>query len=333
MEARKVKRIIGLFLCILLIETANNAFPLSWRSGKLTFWSYDRNLEWAPGEPVFTRSLYIMNADGSNVTKLVESEIQEGGSRFVLNGPFSLSPDCREVAFWMGDLNSKQCDIAILDIQSRTISNLTNGRSESCAGPRWSLDGKEIVFYSVNGIVLMNRDGTNMRNLDEGIWPEWSHDGRRIAFVRDRQDIYTMDADGDNLRNIAKFPADVGSVGTLRWSPDSRRILFRVSVLGGGSRIYVMDLDRDDWKLIREARQMGHGCWSPDGKKIAFNAIIDPDDDAHIWVMDADGSDLERLTNNDREEFEIDWRDPAFSGISPSPNSAETTWGEIKTRE
>ena len=64
----------------------------------------------------------------------------------------------------------------------------------------------------------------------------------RIAFRSDRDwhwEIYVMDADGGNQRNLTNNP---GEDKDPSWSPDGKRIVF-VSIRGGNMDIYVMDAD------------------------------------------------------------------------------------------
>ncbi|MFC1574363.1 TolB family protein, partial [Candidatus Latescibacterota bacterium] len=46
-------------------------------------------------------------------------------------------------------------------------------------------------------------------------------------------------------------------------------------------------------------------CWSPDGKKIAYDSVIDGV--ADICVMNADGSDVVNLTQDNFKDFEPVW--------------------------
>ena len=84
--------------------------------------------------------------------------------------------------------------------------------------------------------------------------------------------------------------------------------------------------------LLAALLSLGPACWSPDGQKIAFTAEFEADRRPQLWVMNPDGSNLERLTNNKhQQETFIDWRDPSFVGISPLLKAVKTSWGKIKS--
>jgi Tol biopolymer transport system component len=38
--------------------------------------------------------------------------------------------------------------------------------------------------------------------------------------------------------------------------------------------------------------------WSPDGKKIIFSRVRNNENDSEIYIMNADGSDQKKITNN-----------------------------------
>ena len=114
--------------------------------------------------------------------------------------------------------------------------------------------------------------------------PAWSPDGTLIAFHSTRSgnnDIWVMDANGGNQRQLTVDPADDRRPA---WSPDGSWIAFD-SDRTESRDIWVMDSQGANLKqLTRGASQKTFAAWSPDGTQIAFYAygagILD------LWVVD-----------------------------------------------
>ena len=66
--------------------------------------------------------------------------------------------------------------------------------------------------------------------------PQWSPDGRRLAYVRDNE-IRVIEADGSRDVGVTGHPAGVSAP---RWSPDGRRLAF-ISRRRGWSQVWVVD--------------------------------------------------------------------------------------------
>jgi Tol biopolymer transport system component len=107
------------------------------------------------------------------------------------------------------------------------LQQITTG-SRSAIEPDFSPDGKRIVFARLgSGIFRMNADGSGLRRLTSGardIYPVWSSDGKRIAFLRPFKSgwrLFVMSTAGAGQRRLPLAPP----AGRPSWTKNSRSIL------------------------------------------------------------------------------------------------------------
>ncbi|MCB0117279.1 MAG: PD40 domain-containing protein, partial [Caldilineaceae bacterium] len=111
--------------------------------------------------------------------------------------------------------DQRNLEIYIYDEQYDTSRPVTTFNATSY-DPAWSPDGAWIAFVSTEAnndeIYLVSPDGAIIQRLTYNSWewdkhPTWSPDGRQIAFWSNREtgrsQIWIMDADGSNPRNLS----------------------------------------------------------------------------------------------------------------------------------
>jgi hypothetical protein len=166
----------------------------------------------------------------------------------------------------------------------------------------------------------MRPDGTDLKTItpqgdyDHFFTPKWSPDGTKIAFSSDRGeppskrcgtatrscdfDIYVVDADGTNLRQLTHGS---GAEQGPTWSPDGRQIAYTAELGEFACRIareagrqclddlMIMDADGGNPRSVDRKTSTTDPrlpAWSPDGKLIAYQAM--KGSDPQIEVIDPD---------------------------------------------
>ena len=111
-----------------------------------------------------------------------------------------------------------------------------------------------------------------------------SPDGSQIAYVRRAMDIMTdrarnniwiIDADGDNHRPIV---SGADSYSSPRWSPSGDRIAYVTAAEGRGAEIHVRWMDTGQSAMLTNVAESPSSIsWSPDGNHIAFTMFVPAD--------------------------------------------------------
>lgn len=210
-------------------------------------------------------------------------------------------------------------EVAVWDATTDEVDYLAVG-----SVPVWSPDGTRLAFLSDYnyadppadrrtrveadpGLFSMAADGSDIQRLapadhgDVGLPPRWSPDGQLLAFVRGvgtaEQAVYTVGADGSNLRQIA------AAASLPSWSPDGARLALALPD-GDEVALYTIAADGSDPRLLTtiegwQSQGWNEGAgeadpatawietvsWSPDGSKILYTCGW-----ASVCVVDTDGN-------------------------------------------
>jgi len=179
----------------------------------------------------------------------------------------------------------------------------------STAGAAASQGRSRIVFTGTKGLTSADAAGGDERVLitnrsqqfqDLPYNPVWSPDGSWIAFMRGFG-IWVTRADGSETHQVAVFKANLPS-----WSADGRMIYY-TAFYGPTTRIQAVNLDGTPGPEFSPTDGDETGAqWSPGGGRVAFASIAD-EGGHRVYVMNADGSGLQAITDGAASDFPQDW--------------------------
>jgi Tol biopolymer transport system component len=300
--------VCSITILALLGSSAQAAFP--GKNGRIAFerWSGRRSYVWT------------MEADGSSQKRLLPRQGRDP----------AWSPDGTRVASW-----ADASIITVVDADGSDVRTLTYGQNRDITNPRWSPNGRQLVF---NGFAFDVDDGSHdafrimIANSDDGritfvapvpfphkrmSSPTWSPRADRIAFVvgefHDSTEVFTMTPEGEDLRRLTDNGADEVD---LDWSPDGSRLVYvrtrRHSYSHNRieSDIAVMGKNGHDVSILTHTkRNEGSAAFSPNGKRIVFDRCCYGESrTSEIFVMRTDGTHVVRLTHNEVYDSAPDWQ-------------------------
>lgn len=252
----------------------------------------DRLLFAAEGEDDQWR-LHTVLPDGSDLRRV---------SDFVLNpiAPLAhLSPDGTRIAA-TGTGDNGRAAIFIMDADGSNVRGFTD--LYYSRDPRWSPDGGRLAFEGATSleewgggwtdIYVIDTDGSNLLNLSQhptrDFQPEWSPDGRTVAFVSDRHEppdewnsfftdwaIYFVDSDGGAAPIAVTLALPLRQYSPT-WNPDPDRITFYVhpGTQETPSGLYIMTLGTNEMTRLSGCAEGYAPTWSPDGTEYVVVNVV-----------------------------------------------------------
>ena len=254
---------------------------------------YDVDPKWSPdGMKIAFRSygrggyhsLFVMNADGTDLREVVINSSPEIGS-------FEWSPDGTKFLFDAGSYvelystspssdkvrpSGLQANIYIADIDGKNLIRLTNDAEVMNLSASWSPDGKSIAFVSNpaygpvwSNIYVMNSDGTNRHVVATGFDPSWTPDGSKVLFVG-AGNLYLVRPDGSALTQLTNYSA---YYRRPVYSPDGTKIIFEREFSHyqyNSNAIFVMDADGNN-QIDFSNRELGSSVFegNPDWQALS----------------------------------------------------------------
>ena len=221
----------------------------------------------------------------------------------------TISDNGKRIAFREGG------DIWVAKSDGTDVDNITETAGVQETEPDISPDGKSIVYTSFDGsagdIVRSKIDGSGVKPLLEGTQddgaPEWSPDGKRIAFERGETsvstvDVYVMKKDGSGRKQ--RTDTSQKSEFNPTWSPDGKRIAFS-QAMGSGSKLKTIKASGGPMNDVGvNAGAPFVPSYSPNGKRLSFFDFDNGQQD--VFTVKLNGNGKRNITDDANSDFFYD---------------------------
>ncbi len=186
--------------------------------------------------------------------------------------------------------------LAFAQTKPRLLDKETFLEMESVGNPEISPDGKQIIFTRTwvdkvkdqyrSNLWIVDADGSRVRELTSGARndssPVWSPDGKRIAFLSDRDGTNQLHVMWLDTREIAQLTHLEQAPTGIKWSPDGKWIGFTSFVPDNDPILSVKLPERPrgaEW--AKPAVIVDRLSWASDGRGPV------PKGYTHVFVVDA----------------------------------------------
>ncbi|MDE7111140.1 MAG: PDZ domain-containing protein [Muribaculaceae bacterium] len=286
---------------------------LSASDGGLLAFSWNGELyTLVPGSEPEKVNVSIVNDDYNR--RLIRRMLRNGATAM------SVSPDAEEVAFVV------RGDVYVTNVKYGTTKRITNTPAQE-RRVDFAPDGRTLVYDSERDgqwqlftATIADKDEKHFAYATEitetplykaadgqpAFQPQWSPDGKEVAFLENRTALRVVDAKGKNIRtaldgkfNYSYTDGDV----SFEWAPDSRWFLVDYIGIGGWNNPDIALVKADGSKVIdltESGYSDGNAHWALDGKAMVWSTDLNgyrshgswgSQRDAYVMFFDADAYD------------------------------------------
>jgi tricorn protease len=186
---------------------------------------------------------------------------------------FSLSPKGERALF------CARGDIFTLPIEKGPTRNLTRSSGAHDKWPRWSPDGSQIAFISdMSGeeqVYTIAQDGSSaavqLTTEHKAMLyePEWSADGKRLAYSDKDGKIYVLTIADKKVTQIADSTR--GQVRDYSWSPRGNFLAFSLPNANGFNSVYIWSANDNQLRKVTDPTFSANSpAWDPQGNYIYY---------------------------------------------------------------
>lgn len=273
-----------------------------------------KGLAWSPDGKQFVYETFLDTGDVSEIALVrmdgIHTKRMIGPDSPIYCQDSAWSPDSRHIALTCLGYPDTYGQIIVADITSNKVLRLTGtNRTGDAMDPDWSPDGSRIAFASHHAalwgqIYTVRPDGSGLAPITSFLpeeypnipnSPKWSPDGRQLAFYCEcgsKSGIFTIGADGTHQKQLVQDGL------YFSWSPDGQYIAFTK-----GLDLYKIRPNGSETTHLVSNVAYHDPVWSPNSRYLTFVSYTERE----IYIIDADGTDQRRLTNNDVLEDYLAW--------------------------
>jgi Tol biopolymer transport system component len=276
-------------------------------------------------------ALYTMRADGSDQQRLTERAVDLGRFAWVRlpvvpSAAHAPAPTTTQLSRGPSGMlavanrvvGASSTDIYLVPLEGGAPRQVTHHPANDEA-PAWSPDGTQIAFRSDRdggpALYLTTTEGSRLKRLVSSTFDApiggvaWSPDGQTLVYDQHCA-LKTIAVDGGEPRILLEPPVgrDV-CFREPRYTPDGRSVVFAASLDSARSAIFVISVRDGTTTQLTEyvdgPASERAPVFSPDGTQLAF--VSEREGRAHIYLVDARGKNLRRLTTYTISETAPTW--------------------------